>query len=60
MDISVNGTVVAAGLPFTGDGDWTSWRLQSVTANLSAGTNTIRATGTTANGGPNLDHLEVS
>jgi hypothetical protein len=60
MDISVNGTVVAAGLPFTGNGDWTSWRLQSVTVSLNAGTNTIRATGTTANGGPNLDHLSVN
>ncbi len=59
MDVAVNGTVVAAGLAFTGNSDWTSWRPQSVTVSLNAGTNIVRATGTTAGGGPNLDHLEV-
>jgi Carbohydrate binding module (family 6) len=59
MDISVNGTVVASGVSFGPTADWTSWTTVSVTAALTAGTNTIRATATTANGCPNLDNLTV-
>lgn len=57
--ISVNGTVIAAGASFPGNGNWDGWQTKPVTATLAAGTNTIRATGTTAAGGPNLDNLEV-
>jgi polygalacturonase len=60
MDIVVNGTTVASGVSFTGNSDWTSWRTASVTAPLLAGANTIRAVATTANGGPNVDYLDVS
>jgi Chondroitinase B/Carbohydrate binding module (family 35) len=59
MDIMVNGTVVAASVPFPGNGNWDSWQTRALTVPLAAGTNTIRATGTTADGGPNLDNLEV-
>jgi Raf kinase inhibitor-like YbhB/YbcL family protein len=59
MDISVNGTVVAAGLAFNGTGAWTTWQTATVKANLAAGENKIRATATTANGGPNTDKLTV-
>ncbi|MGW2014348.1 cellulase family glycosylhydrolase [Streptomyces sp. NPDC001927] len=59
MDIAVNGTVVAAGKSFAGTGAWTSWATTTLTANLKAGANTVRATATTANGGPNVDHLKV-
>ncbi|MFF5207256.1 glycosyl hydrolase family 28 protein [Streptosporangium sp. NPDC000396] len=59
MDIAVNGAVVAAGKAFNGTGSWTTWQTTSVSAVLATGTNTIRATATTANGGPNLDYLEV-
>jgi alpha-galactosidase len=59
MDISVNGTVVAAGLAFNGTGNWDTWATANITANLNAGANTIRATATTANGGPNTDFLDV-
>ncbi len=59
MDLTVNGTVAAAGLSFAGTGAWTTWRTRTFTANLVAGTNTVLATSTTANGGPNLDYLEV-
>ncbi|MFI5747727.1 glycosyl hydrolase family 8 [Streptomyces sp. NPDC051644] len=58
MDISVNGTVVASGLAFGGTGSWDTWATKTVTAQLTAGTNTVRATATTANGGPNLDYLD--
>jgi hexosaminidase len=59
MDVSVNGTVVAAGVGFGGTGNWDTWANKTVTVNLGAGTNTIRATATTANGGPNVDYLAV-
>ncbi|MEU9861120.1 cellulase family glycosylhydrolase [Streptomyces sp. NPDC047971] len=59
MDISVNGAVAAAGKAFGGTGAWTSWTTATITANLKAGANTIRATATTTNGGPNVDHLTV-
>jgi endo-1,4-beta-D-glucanase Y len=60
MDISVNGAVVAAGKAFNGTGTWDDWATTSVTATLAAGSNTVRATATTANGGPNVDKLTVT
>jgi len=59
MDIAVNGTTTAAGLAFPGTGAWTTWQIVTATVTLAAGTNKVRATATTANGGPNLDYLEV-
>ncbi|GAA1173036.1 glucose/arabinose dehydrogenase [Kitasatospora gansuensis] len=59
MDIAVNGTVVAAGVSFPPGANWDTWATRTVNANLTAGTNRIRATATTANGGPNLDRLQV-
>lgn len=59
MSITVNGAVVNANLAFNGTGAWTTWQEASVTATLKAGANTITATSTTANGGPNLDRLVV-
>jgi Chondroitinase B/Carbohydrate binding module (family 6)/Carbohydrate binding module (family 35) len=60
MDISVNGALAADELAFPGTGAWTTWRTATTTARLNAGTNTIRATATTANGGPNVDYLDVN
>ncbi|WP_163568898.1 fibronectin type III domain-containing protein [Fodinicola feengrottensis] len=60
MDIAVNGTVVAAGTAFPATTNWDTWATKAVNAQLTAGSNTIRATATTANGGPNLDDLTVS
>ncbi|MFI2370785.1 cellulase family glycosylhydrolase [Streptomyces sp. NPDC018833] len=59
MDILVNGALAADERAFGGTGSWSSWSTATVTADLKAGTNTIRATATTANGGPNVDHLAV-
>ncbi len=59
MDVAVNGTVVSAALAFPATGAWTSWSTRSVTVQLDAGANTVRATATTATGGPNLDSLQV-
>ncbi|MFF5234822.1 glycosyl hydrolase family 8 [Dactylosporangium sp. NPDC000521] len=60
MDIAVNGTVVSGALSFPGTGNWDTWQTKTVTAAVNAGTNTIRATATTANGGPNVDKLSVA
>ncbi|KQV21333.1 oxidoreductase [Kitasatospora sp. Root187] len=59
MDIAVNGTVVAAGVGFPPTASWDTWATKTVNAALLAGTNKVRATATTANGGPNLDRLQV-
>jgi len=60
MSLTVNGTVVDAGLSFPATGAWTTWQDRTVTANLNAGANTIRLTATTAAGGPNVDYVDVS
>lgn len=59
MDITVNGTLVSDELGFAGTGAWTSWQDRTITATLVAGRNTVRASATTVNGGPNLDRLRV-
>ncbi|AGZ42864.1 cellulase family glycosylhydrolase [Actinoplanes friuliensis] len=59
MRITVNGTDVSGAVTFAGTGAWTTWQEATVTATLRAGTNTVLATATTANGGPNLDRLTV-
>ena len=60
LAISVNGNTVASALAFGGTGNWDTWKTVTVTATLNAGTNTVRATATTANGGPNVDYLRTS
>jgi endo-1,4-beta-D-glucanase Y len=59
MDIAVNGTTVASGKSFGSTTNWDTWASKTVTVTLIAGANTIRATGSTANGGPNLDYLDL-
>ncbi|MFG2001949.1 glycosyl hydrolase family 28 protein [Spirillospora sp. NPDC048911] len=59
MDITVNGVLASDELAFPGTGAWTTWSTATVTTTLNAGANTVRATATTANGGPNLDHLAL-
>ncbi len=60
MDVAVNGTAVATGMAFNGTGNWDTWKDATVTATLNAGVNLVRATATTANGGPNVDRLTVT
>jgi len=60
MDITVNGVLVRDELAFNPTGAWTTWQTATTTVPLNAGTNTIRATATTATGGPNVDYLEVA
>ncbi|HCT79107.1 MAG TPA: chitinase [Micromonosporaceae bacterium] len=52
-------TVNGIALDFPGTGAWTTWQTRTMTISLQSGTNLIRATATTANGGPNLDRLRV-
>ncbi|WP_412543994.1 carbohydrate-binding protein [Longispora sp. K20-0274] len=60
MTITVNGTVVATDVAFPGTGNWDTWASVTLNVPLPAGTSTVRATATTANGGPNVDYLETS
>ncbi|QEY11431.1 CBM35 domain-containing protein [Cellvibrio sp. KY-YJ-3] len=60
MSISVNGTVINSSLAFNGTGAWATWAEQSMTTQLNAGSNVIRAVSTTSDGGPNLDQLSVT
>jgi glucose/arabinose dehydrogenase len=60
MDIAVNGSVVAAAVSFPPTANWDTWANKTITAQVPAGSVKIRATATTANGGPNADYLDVS
>jgi alpha-galactosidase len=60
MNIAVDGETRAGNLGFGPTGAWTNWSAVTVPLALTAGVHTIRATATTANGGPNLDYLDVS
>jgi exo-1,4-beta-D-glucosaminidase len=59
-DIIVNGTTIVAGQAFPSTTNWDTWANVTLTVNLTAGVNTIRVVGTTANGPANLDYIEVS
>ncbi|OLZ66395.1 oxidoreductase [Streptomyces sp. IMTB 2501] len=59
MDLSVDGTVVAPAVSFPATADWNTWASKSVSVTLKAGSNKIRATATTAAGGPNLDRISL-
>ncbi|MEV0347569.1 carbohydrate-binding protein [Nonomuraea sp. NPDC050680] len=59
MDVTVNGTLVSDELAFDPTANWDTWTTRSITVPLNAGANTIRATATTAGGGPNLDRITI-
>ncbi|MFC0626582.1 cellulase family glycosylhydrolase [Kribbella deserti] len=59
MNVTVDGSQIAANLAFNGTGAWTSYSTVSTTAQLSAGTHKIKTTATTSNGGPNADSLTL-
>jgi unsaturated rhamnogalacturonyl hydrolase len=59
VDVAVNGATVRS-VSFTPTGDWATWKTVDVAATLVSGTNTVRATGIGAAGGPNLDSLTVT
>ncbi|HCT75685.1 MAG TPA: hypothetical protein DGT23_03630 [Micromonosporaceae bacterium] len=57
-DIIVNGTTVQAAGPFDGTGAWTTWATKTLTAQVNAGSNTIRLSPTAADGLVNIDYLD--
>jgi exo-1,4-beta-D-glucosaminidase len=59
MSVAVNGTA-AGSLPFPVTANWDTWTTATIRVPLTAGTNTVRLTATTAAGGPNLDWMEVA
>jgi chitinase len=59
MDITVNGALAGNDVAFAGTGNWDTWQTATITVNLNAGSNTVRATAVTSNGGPNVDRLTV-
>lgn len=59
MAIAVNGAA-PINRDFNGTGNWDTWATSTLTTTLNAGSNTITATATTANGGPNVDYLDAN
>ncbi len=59
LEIRVNNNIVAGKMDFNSTSDWTNWRSNALTVNLNSGINIIRATAVTADGGPNIDYLEI-
>jgi len=59
MDITVNGGLVADDRAFPSTGTWDNWQTTEIAISLTSGDNTIRATGVTVNGGPNVDYAAV-
>jgi len=58
MSLAVNGAA-GSNVDFNGTGAWTTWATVTRTVALVAGSNKIRLTSTTVNGGPNLDCIDV-
>jgi hypothetical protein len=59
MDILVNGKVTAARTLFSTTGGWTNWQFKTIDITLNAGPNIIRVVAVDAEGGPNVDYLEI-
>ncbi|KNY29902.1 pectinesterase family protein [Pseudobacteroides cellulosolvens] len=60
MEIKVNGAAAVGSMNFYPTGSWTTWNVNSTDIYLTKGINTIRAASLTAEGGPNIDYMEVS
>ncbi|MFD1047799.1 carbohydrate-binding protein, partial [Kibdelosporangium lantanae] len=58
VSVSVNGGAGST-LEFPKTADWNTWATVTVHVNLNAGTNKIKFTSTTDNGGPNYDKITV-
>ncbi|MDP4182709.1 MAG: carbohydrate-binding protein [Bacillota bacterium] len=59
MEVMVNNNVAVSNLDFNSTETWTTWSNVGIKVNLNAGNNLVRATATTANGGPNIDYIDV-
>jgi unsaturated rhamnogalacturonyl hydrolase len=59
LDIAVDGGT-ATSASFAGTGSWNTWKTVTTSATVTAGSHKVRATATSADGGPNLDSLSVT
>jgi hypothetical protein len=59
MEITVNGTVVYAQMPFNPTGSWSTWATTTTSTNLNAGKNTVKVRIATTSGSPNIDNLII-
>lgn len=59
VEIKVNGALAVGSMDFTPTGSWTTWNENSTDIYLNKGINTIRATALSADGGPNIDYIEI-
>jgi alpha-galactosidase len=59
MSVALNGAAPAFTQSFQPTANWDTWVEVTFTLTLNAGSNTIRLTSTTVNGGPNLDRIAV-
>jgi chitinase len=57
-NVLVNGATAVSNVSFAGTGAWTTWVTKTVTVQVTAGSNTIKLAGTTANGDANIDFLD--
>ncbi|WP_175408159.1 CBM35 domain-containing protein [Streptomyces sp. TRM64462] len=57
-NVTVNGSA-AASTSFQGTGAWASWTTKTLTVPVRAGGNVIRLSPTSADGLPNIDHLDA-
>ena len=57
--VSLNG-LDAGVLVFADTGGWDNWEYASLTANCLEGPNTLRITAVGANGGPNIDSIQIT
>ncbi|NUR73595.1 MAG: carbohydrate-binding protein [Hamadaea sp.] len=59
MTITLNGQPIVTDAAFPGTGSWDAWQSMTIPVTLATGGNLVKATATTANGGPNVDFLDV-
>ena len=59
-DLYADGDLVVDGVSLPATGGWTSWTTTSTTADLSAGTQTIRLVATTSSGLANIDYILIT
>lgn len=60
MQMTVNSTPLDSMPKFISTGAWTNWLVDSIDVYLIEGLNSIKFTSSTADGGPNMDKIDVS
>lgn len=60
MSVSLDGTPSGQSLNFNLTGTFTSWTTESIVLSLKKGINLLRLTSSVAEGGPNLDNVDIS